>query len=177
VSPCESILIQFCRSRSRQTAVASLLVQWGRTVRLWDAATGHLVAEPLRGHTHSQCAVSDPSPFLDGHRTIKATTTMTSNSWNNHSISLSSNSIHALCNISELTEGAYHDDRSSTPFVLDVDSGWVVGPKGRLLFCVPLGSRYLFYNPRILLVIPRGGTELDLTYMAHGRHWQKCREG
>ncbi|KAG1857050.1 hypothetical protein F4604DRAFT_1796706 [Suillus subluteus] len=56
-------------------------------------------------------------------------------------------------------------------------SGWVVGPNDRLLFWVPLASRNTFYyNPAITLVIPRGGPELDLSRMAHGPHWQKCRE-
>ncbi|KAG1788321.1 uncharacterized protein HD556DRAFT_1245348, partial [Suillus plorans] len=92
----------------------------------------------------------------------------------------SSNSIHALCNTHELTEGASCDDYSSTPstpFILNHDSGWVVGPKNRLLFWVPPASRDLFYyNPATTLVIPRGGPELDLSCMAHGQHWQKCRE-
>ncbi|KAG2102506.1 uncharacterized protein F5147DRAFT_581027 [Suillus discolor] len=104
---------------------------------------------------------------------------MKSNNRNNHFIRFSSNSIHALCNTSELTEGASHDDHSSTPltsFFLNHDSGWVVGPQNQLLFWVPPASRHGFYNPATTLVIPRGGSELDLRCMAHGRHWQKCRE-
>ncbi|KAG1818027.1 uncharacterized protein BJ212DRAFT_1348376 [Suillus subaureus] len=98
------------------------------------------------------------------------------NTWNNHLISFSSNSIHALRNPSELTEGASHDDRSSTSIFLNSDSGWVVGPKHRLLFWVPPASRHRFYSPGTLLVMPRGGPELDLSCMAHGQRWQKCRE-
>ncbi|KAG2335439.1 hypothetical protein BDR05DRAFT_898535, partial [Suillus weaverae] len=64
----------------------------------------------------------------------------------------------------------------STPFFLNSDSGWVVGPKRQLLFWVPPASRHSFYNPATALVIPRGGPELDLSRMAHGQHWQKCRE-
>ncbi|KAG2102841.1 uncharacterized protein F5147DRAFT_561983, partial [Suillus discolor] len=90
----------------------------------------------------------------------------------------SSNPIHALCKTHELTEGASRDDYSSThstPFLLNHDSGWVVGPKNRLLFWVPPASRHLFYyNTATTLVIPRGGLELDLSCMAHGQHWQKC---
>ncbi|KAG1898980.1 uncharacterized protein F5891DRAFT_433458, partial [Suillus fuscotomentosus] len=98
---------------------------------------------------------------------------------NNHLIRFSSNSTHTLCNTHELTEGASHDDyssTSSTPFILNHDSGWVVGPKNRLLFWVPPASRHTFYSPATALVIPGGGPELDLSCMAHGQHWQKCRE-
>ncbi|KAG1791008.1 uncharacterized protein BJ212DRAFT_1442968 [Suillus subaureus] len=101
---------------------------------------------------------------------------MKSNTGNDHLISFSSSSIHALCNTSELTEGAFHDDCNSTPFALNDDSGWVAGPNHRLLFWVPPASRHLFYNPETVLVIPRGGPELDLRRMAHGRHWHNCRE-
>ncbi|KAG2750020.1 hypothetical protein P692DRAFT_20832517 [Suillus brevipes Sb2] len=99
-----------------------------------------------------QCAVPDPSAFSDEHCTLEVTTTMTLNTSNNHPISFSSNSIHALHNTSELMEPAYHDDRSSTPFVLN-DSGWVVGPKHQLLFWVPPASRFPFYNlPPLMLI-------------------------
>jgi WD40 repeat protein len=137
------------------------------TVRLWDA----VMRQPLQ-----QCTVSDPSAFSDEHCTTQATTTMTLNTPNNHFISFSPNSIHVLRNTSELMEPVSHDDRSSTPFVLNVNDGWVVGPKRRLLFWVPPASRHSFYNPATILVIPRGGPELDLSRMAHGQYWQTCRE-
>jgi hypothetical protein len=100
---------------------------------------------------------------------------MTLNTSNNHSISFSSNPIHALRNALELMEPASHDDRSSIPFVLN-DSEWVVGPKHQLSFWVPSASQFPFYNPATILVMPRGGPELELSRMAHGLHWPKCRE-
>jgi WD40 repeat protein len=170
-----------------------------QTVRLWDAGTGQPVGGPLRGHTSlissvsfssddtrivtgswdhtvrlwdavmrqpsQQYAESDHPVFSDEQPTIEATTTMTSNSQNNHFNSFSSNSLHALCTTSELTEGTSPNDRGSTPFVLNVDSGWVVGPRRRLLFWVPPASRHSLKS-----------AELDLSRMAHGQLWQKCRE-
>ncbi|KAG1864452.1 hypothetical protein C8R48DRAFT_706663 [Suillus tomentosus] len=50
----------------------------------------------------------------------------------------------------------------------------MVGPNRRLLFWVPPASRKPFYNPRTVLVAPRGGVELDLSRMAHGSRWQHC---
>ncbi|KAG2041357.1 hypothetical protein BDR03DRAFT_718605 [Suillus americanus] len=126
-----------------------------------------------------QCAVSDPSALSDEHCTLEATTTITLNIWNNHPIRFSSNSIHVLCNSSELTdsEGVSHNDRSSTTFLLNRDSGWMVGPKRRLLFWVPPASRTPFYHsPATALVVPNGDPELDLSRMAHGQHWHKCRK-
>ncbi|KAG2036722.1 hypothetical protein BDR03DRAFT_898125 [Suillus americanus] len=138
------------------------------TVRIWDA----VMWQPSQ-----QCALSDPSEFSDEHHTIEAASTMTLNTSNNHFIRFSPNPIHALCNAFELTEEASHDDRSSTHFLLDSDSGWMVGPKHRLLFWAPPASRHSFYSSQTALVIPRGGPELDLSRMAHGQHWHNCRQG
>ncbi|KAG2353383.1 hypothetical protein BDR07DRAFT_1433503 [Suillus spraguei] len=140
------------------------------------------VGEPLRGHVDSVNSVSfspDGTRIVTGSddKTVRLwASTMTLNTLDNPFISFSSNSIHSLCDTSELTEGASHDDRSSTPFVLNVDSGWVVGPKRRLLFWVPPAARYSFWSPGTVLVLPRG-PELDLSRMAHGQHWQRCQEG
>jgi WD40 repeat protein len=138
-----------------------------QTVRLWYSPA----RQPSQQH-----ATSDPSSFPDNYRMIDTATTVTSNTWNSHFISFSPNPIHALRDTSKLTEGASHDDRSLTPFVVNVDDGWVVGPKHQLLFWVPPASRHSFYSPGTALVIPRGGPELDLSCMVHGQHWQKCRE-
>ncbi|KIK31560.1 hypothetical protein CY34DRAFT_63605, partial [Suillus luteus UH-Slu-Lm8-n1] len=89
-------------------------------------------------------------------------------------IPFSSNNTHALRSTSEFMEGASRHDRHPSSFFLNVDSGWVVGPKRRLLFWVPPASRHPFYNPSTVLVIPRGGPELDLSRMAHGQLWQQC---
>ncbi|KAG2073283.1 hypothetical protein BDR04DRAFT_948155, partial [Suillus decipiens] len=121
------------------------------TVRLWDAGTGEAVGEPLRGHTSLVLSVSF-SP--DGTRIVTGS--------HDKTVRL---------------ERASHDDDSSAPFCLNWDSGWVVGPKHQLLFWVPHASRNLFlYNPATTLVIPRGGPGLDLSRMAHGQYWKKCRE-
>ncbi|KAG2066758.1 hypothetical protein BDR04DRAFT_1029204, partial [Suillus decipiens] len=140
---------------------------WDSTVRLWDAGTRQLSL---------QCTDSDPSPFADEHRTIETTPTMTLNNNKHPLVLFSSNLTHALCHTSELMQGASHDDCSSTTFLLDSNSGWVSRPKHQLLFWVPPASRHPFYNPATILVIPRGGPELDLSRMAHGLHWQQCRD-
>ncbi|KAG6328121.1 hypothetical protein ID866_10969 [Astraeus odoratus] len=92
------------------------------------------------------------------------------------SICFSSNSAHALCNASDLFEGInieYQDYRD----LIECDAdGWVVGPRGRLLFWVPGYFHGKLYTPRNRLVIPKG-PELDLSQMVHGDEWGKCYLG
>jgi WD40 repeat protein len=139
------------------------------TVRLWHA----VMSQPSQ-----YCAVSHSSAFSDEHRVmhpVESTTPITFNTSNNYVVCFSPNSSHALRNTSQLMEETFGDDRSQTPFVLNVDSGWVVGPKHQLLFWVPPASRHLLWSTRTLFVIPRS-TTLDLSRMRHGQHWKECRE-
>jgi WD40 repeat protein len=123
-----------------------------------------------------QYAVSDPLAFSDEHHIMHPIESTNNMTLNNHFIRFSSNSIHALRNTSELTEGASHDDRSSTPFLLNRDSGWMMEHTCQMLFWVPPAPRHTFCSPQTALVIHRGGPELDLSSMAHGQHWQQCRD-
>ncbi|KAG2074409.1 hypothetical protein BDR04DRAFT_1071309 [Suillus decipiens] len=122
------------------------------TVRLWDVATGQQVGEPLWGHTDLVLSVSF-SP--DGTRIVTGSWDKTVRLW-------------------DVATGQQVGEPFSAPFVLNVGSGWVSGPKRRLLFWVPPASQRPFYSPGTALVIPRC-CELDLSRMTHGQHWQKCR--
>ncbi|KAG1814324.1 uncharacterized protein BJ212DRAFT_1244930, partial [Suillus subaureus] len=148
------------------------------TVRLWDAGTGEPVGQPLRGHTDSVWSVLF-SP--DGTRIVTGSRDKTVRLW------------HAVMGqpsqqCAELGHPAFSDEHRTieaattmtlnTPnnhFIRFSDSGWVTGPKRRLLFWVPPASRHSFWSPGTALVIP-SGAELDLSRMTHGQHWQKCRE-
>ncbi|KAG1816885.1 uncharacterized protein BJ212DRAFT_1353971 [Suillus subaureus] len=100
---------------------------------------------------------------------------MSTDTWNNRSICFSLDPNHALRNPAELMEGAsYHDDISPS-FSLGAD-GWMVGPDHQLLFWVPPTSRHSFNTPWTTLVMDSRPTEVDLSRMAHGQHWQKCRD-
>ncbi|KAG2064452.1 prolyl oligopeptidase, partial [Suillus decipiens] len=136
------------------------------TVRVWYAAIGKSLQDYAEEESspHGSCI---PHP--------KAAV-RTPNTANNDFISFSSDSTHALRDTAELLEGAPHNDRMST-FTFLGDDGWMMGPNRRLLFWVPPASRKAFrYNPWTAFVIPCGGLELDLSRMAHGIHWQHCRE-
>ncbi|KAG2153456.1 uncharacterized protein EDB93DRAFT_1135027 [Suillus bovinus] len=166
---------------------------------MWDAATGQLLGEPLKGHTGGVFSVSF-SPDGTCNRVCQSAAIRpakrsrffrlsvaskhrmshprrpchTNQHCNNRLVSFSSNLKHALPNPSDLLEPPSHDS-DSTPFLLQAD-GWMTGPNHRLLFWVPPTSRHAFYTPWTSLVIPTGYPELDLSRMAHGTHWSSCRD-
>ncbi|KAG2112310.1 uncharacterized protein F5147DRAFT_609249 [Suillus discolor] len=100
---------------------------------------------------------------------------MPTNSLNNRLISFSSSLEHALSNPTDLLKPSSRHRSDSISFLLQAD-GWVMGPNHQLLFWVPPASRNLFYSPDTVMVIPRGGPELDLSLMAHGTRWSSCRD-
>ncbi|KAG2748771.1 WD40 repeat-like protein, partial [Suillus brevipes Sb2] len=114
------------------------------TVRVWDAATGQPIGQPLRGHT---TWVNSVSFFPDGTRIVSCSHNGTVRVW-------------------------YAAIAKSLHDVAEENYGWMVGPNRRLLFWVPPASRKKFsYNPHTALMIPRGHVELDLSHMAHGTRW------
>ena len=101
-------------------------------------------------------------------------TTTSTNSSNNPFVCFSPTPNHALSDPAELIEGAPYRYYQSTSFLLE-DDGWMVAPNSPLLFWVPPGSRRPFHNAWTAWSMPRGN-EIDLSRMAHGQHWQNCRD-
>ncbi|KAG2337995.1 WD40 repeat-like protein [Suillus weaverae] len=151
-----------------------------QTVQVWDMKTGKAVCAPFRGHTAPVLSVAI-SP--DGKRIVSGSYDKTIRVWDlefliQHqsfeapTICFSSNPTHALQFASSFLHG------SETPGPLGPnEEGWIVCPEGRLLLWIPLALYSgLMYSPGTMLVIPNNALQLDLSRVAHGTLWHKCRE-
>lgn len=164
------------------------------TIRLWDTTTWLPVGFPFKGHpgrvmsvtfsndgrrllsssTDNTIRVWDVEPFT-ASQSADCATVQTSHSFHapaTYPICFSSLPEHALCNSDRFFDGATIERDWRELVQLERD-GWIVGPKGRLLLWVPVTCRASLCSLRSL-VIPRSGTELDLSDMAHGDMWQHC---
>ncbi|KAL4074753.1 WD40-repeat-containing domain protein [Scleroderma yunnanense] len=121
------------------------------TIRLWDAR----IRESRQGQSDNPTS-SSIAPD-EGHLPI----------------CFSSTKSHALDNSNELFDGVDAKDDWRNLVHLGPD-GWITGPHDRLLLWVPPTGRAWLYMPCNILIIPRGGIELDLSVMSHGRNWEQC---
>ncbi|KAG6329442.1 hypothetical protein ID866_9647 [Astraeus odoratus] len=122
-------------------------------IRVWNVS-GNGEHDLSTVHEHSYCHDIDSSPVVP-------------------SIYFSSNSSHALCNTSDLFDGINIGCQDYRDLIGCDAHGWIVGPRGRLLFWVPGYFHGKLHTPRNRLVIPKG-LELDLSQMVHGNKWGKC---
>ncbi|KAG2343330.1 WD40 repeat-like protein [Suillus weaverae] len=150
-----------------------------QTVQVWDMKTGKAVCAPFRGHTGRVLSVAI-SP--DGKHIVSGSFDKTIRVWDlefliRHqsfeapTICFSSNPTHALQSASSFL----HDSKTSAPSGLN-EEGWVVGPEGRLLLWIPLNFYPVTYAAGNTLVIANNALQLDLSRVAHGTSWRKCRE-
>ncbi|KAG2117466.1 hypothetical protein DEU56DRAFT_748096 [Suillus clintonianus] len=140
--------------------------------------TGKAVGAPFRGHTDSVRSVAI-SP--DGKRIVSGSWDKTIRVWDIEffnqprpftvpAICFSPNPTHALHSASSFLQ-----DSSTPASIAANEDGWVVGPDGRLLFCIPIHFYPAMYFPGNTLVIHDRASQLDLRYFAHGMSWQECR--
>jgi WD40 repeat protein len=145
------------------------------SIRVWDMKIGEVVGAPFQGHTDAVMSVAI-SP--DGKRIVSGSFDNTIRVWDieflnqprpftTPSICFSSNPTHAL--------------RTASPFLQDYsalanEDGWVVGPDGQLLLWIPLNFHPAMYAAGNILVIANNPLQLDLSSVAHGTSWHKCRE-
>jgi hypothetical protein len=86
-------------------------------------------------------------------------------------ICFSSNPTHALHSASSFIQDSTNPAPSGPN-----EEGWVVSPKGQLLLWIPPVFYPVVYAPGNTLVIANNALQLDLSCVAHGTSWYKCRE-
>ncbi|CCA75214.1 related to WD40-repeat protein (notchless protein) [Serendipita indica DSM 11827] len=153
---------------------------WDNTIRLWDAATGQAVGEPLRGH---EGAVNTIGFSPDGPQIVSGSINNTIQLWNTETGAKASTSDQ------DDTESVYSDlseDLQGTPLRIIVPGfnqcslsldGWVHSSGKRLFWVPPDNRRGLKYPYR--LTIPTSApfrvTKLDFTNFQCGSSWTKVR--
>jgi WD40 repeat protein len=172
-----------------------------KTVRIWDAQTGTLIAGPFQGHSN---AVNSVHFSPDGARIASGSTDNTVRIWDAQTGTLvagpfegHTNCIRSVdfspdgtCIASGSDDGTVRISRvgetnrihppsqrisSLDNLTFDPNSGWVRNAAGDRMFWVPPWLREGLYLPHNTLVIrARGTTKLDLSRFVHGTEWTKC---
>ncbi|KAJ7199411.1 hypothetical protein GGX14DRAFT_173238 [Mycena pura] len=131
-------------------------------VRIWDAATGAAIGEPLQGQNDLALSVAF-SP--DGQRIIFGSDEMSIRNMN----TVPGASVSAHCQTQTLVP-------SSLPHIPPgcFEDGWISSSSSRLMW-VPQSLRDDFCMPWCHFVItPRGVKLLDLSSFTHGTEWENC---
>ncbi|KAG2123537.1 WD40-repeat-containing domain protein [Suillus cothurnatus] len=150
-----------------------------QTIQVWDMKSGKAVCAPFQGHTGDVLSVAI-SP--DGKHIVSGSSDQTIRVWDlefqtwhqpfeESVICFSTNPTHALHSTSSFIQDSTTPAPSSPN-----EEGWVVGPKGQLLLWIPPILYPATYAQGNLLVITNNALQLDLSHVAHGTLWHKCRE-
>jgi WD40 repeat protein len=157
---------------------------------MWDAASGEVIGEALRGHTDIVLSVAF-SP--DGKQVVSGSEDCTIRLWDVESVQAIQEPLQDLCQIVEpltLTDGVWVKPSSNKPIWLsDKDSergmisddsvldrnGWMRTPSGELLFWVPLMNRDGLFRRNTRLIIGAKPTRITLHQFVCGAEWTNVR--
>jgi WD40 repeat protein len=154
-----------------------------KTIRIWDAQTGHPVLEPLEGHTDLVLSVAF-SP--DGKRVVSGSGSddKTIRIWDaqtGHPVLEPLKTTSFIPTISPTFSRlkVETDDKVNKSLVSNIPSivhGWIQSPKAELICWVaPTNRVQLTLCPAALLVIGHQWNKVDLTQFMHGPSWHECK--
>jgi WD40 repeat protein len=132
-----------------------------KTIRVWDAMTGHAIMEPIQAHTKSVSSVVF-SP--DGLHIASGSFDHTIRVWD---VSMGFPTANKL--------GPSPVDLNTSAFTLPhVTGSWIRGPNQELIMWVPPEYRfYLQLSPRFI-TIASARVNVDMSSFVHGPDWVKC---
>ena len=167
-----------------------------KTICVWNAITGEVVAGPFSGHTDGVTSVGF-SP--DGKQIVSGSFDQTIRLWiatgglmaigplaghthlvrsmgfsldGQKTVPSIDKSIHLLDSKQEslltLTQVSFTDQS-----VISAD-GWIYGSEGKLLIWIPVLHRANLHRPSNVWVAGRHETCLDLSKFVHGHSWIRC---
>ncbi|KAI0342500.1 WD40 repeat-like protein [Trametopsis cervina] len=131
-----------------------------RTVRQWSVATQEQIGRPLEHTARVFSAVISP----DGQQIVSGTEDGSIKAWK------TSDDASFDTGASPAAQALPYTDSSR------IEDGWVLGPRGELLFWVAPDYRTALRKPGNEWVIAARTLELDLSRFAHGTSWTDCRD-
>ncbi|KIK50632.1 hypothetical protein GYMLUDRAFT_252817 [Collybiopsis luxurians FD-317 M1] len=144
------------------------------TIRMWDAATGTQLGQPLRGHDANITCVAFSS---DGSKIVSGSEDSTVRIWDVAACMQLQNDHPNLGQASALTVASFNNDNNHENWTL-TDDGWIKFPGNpNPIVWIPPSYRKHLWTPGTKCIISSDGyTKLSFRDCVYGENWARCIE-